>query len=169
MRSGDSRDQPELLANLHGLRPSPCAQLVEQAAGVRLHRIFAHEDPLGDFAIAQAVRDELEDLQLTPRDAQRFEPLDVEDEGGGCGDGDLPHDDGFLRARQRQTEANAERILRLIETGELMVKPLCSHVNAPADLNDAYQGLLHRKDEYVGVVLDWEANTPPLPDWSRAN
>jgi len=31
----------------------------------------------------------------------------------------------------------------------------------PADLDAAYQGLLHRKDDYVGVVLDWENNPPP--------
>jgi 2-desacetyl-2-hydroxyethyl bacteriochlorophyllide A dehydrogenase len=62
------------------------------------------------------------------------------------------------------TEANAEVILRMIADGRLHVKPLCSHVLPPAQLNDAYQGLLHRKDEYVGVVLDWENYPPPAPD-----
>lgn len=65
------------------------------------------------------------------------------------------------------TESNAELILRLIQDEKLKVGPLCSHVIAPADLNDAYQGLLHRKDEYVGVVLDWQHNALPKPDWKR--
>lgn len=65
------------------------------------------------------------------------------------------------------TESNAELILGLIASGDLRVKPLCSHVVAPGDLNEAYQGLLHRKDEYVGVVLDWENNPAPTADWKR--
>jgi 2-desacetyl-2-hydroxyethyl bacteriochlorophyllide A dehydrogenase len=65
------------------------------------------------------------------------------------------------------TEANAELIFRLIEAGDLKVAPLCSHVLAPEELNEAYQGLLHRKEEYVGVVLDWENHPAPAVDWAR--
>jgi len=59
------------------------------------------------------------------------------------------------------TERNAELIFQLLCDGKLQVKPLLSHVLPPAKLNDAYQGLLHQKDAYLGVVLDWENN--PLP------
>lgn len=59
------------------------------------------------------------------------------------------------------TEANAEIILRMICDSSLIVKPLISHVLPPAELNTAYQGLLHDKDRYLGVILDWEHNPAP--------
>lgn len=59
------------------------------------------------------------------------------------------------------TEANTELIFKMLRDGALKVKPLLSHLIAPAKLNDAYQGLLHSKDSYLGVVLDWENNPPP--------
>jgi hypothetical protein len=49
----------------------------------------------------------------------------------------------------------------MIKDGALQVTPLRSHVLPPADLGTAYEGLLHRKDAYLGVVLDWEND--PLP------
>lgn len=52
-------------------------------------------------------------------------------------------------------EGNAERILELIRADRLKVAPLLSHVVPAQELDSAYQGLLHRKDEYLGVVLDW--------------
>jgi 2-desacetyl-2-hydroxyethyl bacteriochlorophyllide A dehydrogenase len=52
-------------------------------------------------------------------------------------------------------EGNAERILELIGSGRLIVRPLLSHLISPHDLDEAYRGLLNRKDEYLGVVLDW--------------
>ncbi len=63
------------------------------------------------------------------------------------------------------TESNAELILRLIESGQLQVAPLLSHVIAPSDLDSAYQGLLHRKDEYLGVVVDWENYPAPTANY----
>jgi len=62
------------------------------------------------------------------------------------------------------TEANAELILRMLTEGRLQIGPLCSHVLPPAELNTAYQGLLHQKDAYVGVVLDWENHPAPPVD-----
>lgn len=59
------------------------------------------------------------------------------------------------------TEANTELIFKMLEDGSLQVKPLLSHLLPPARLDDAYQGLLHSKDSYLGVVLDWENNPPP--------
>ena len=58
-------------------------------------------------------------------------------------------------------EANTELIFRMIESGALIVDPLRSHVLAPSRLDSAYQGLLNRKNEYMGVVIDWENNPPP--------
>ena len=65
------------------------------------------------------------------------------------------------------TESNAELILRLIESGRLKVRPLLSHTIPPSDLDSAYQGLLHHKDEYLGVVVDWENNAAPDVDFRR--
>jgi len=72
-----------------------------------------------------------------------------------------------LQSPGHSTESNAELILRLIEAGELRVRPLLTHVVAPSELDSAYQGLLHRKDDYLGVVVDWENHPAPAPDWSR--
>src|SRR5215216_1776525 len=63
------RDQAELLPDLHGLRPSLRRELVEQAARVSLHRVFAHEQLLGNLAVAQSGGDQLEDLELAGRDS----------------------------------------------------------------------------------------------------
>ncbi len=63
------------------------------------------------------------------------------------------------------TESNAELLFQLLQNGDLNIGGLCSHVVAPADLNEAYQGLLHKKDQYTGVVLDWENN--PVPAVTR--
>jgi 2-desacetyl-2-hydroxyethyl bacteriochlorophyllide A dehydrogenase len=60
------------------------------------------------------------------------------------------------------TEANAELILQMMVDGKLTVKPLISHVLPPAELNTAYQGLLHDKDNYLGVVIDWTFGAPPV-------
>jgi 2-desacetyl-2-hydroxyethyl bacteriochlorophyllide A dehydrogenase len=62
------------------------------------------------------------------------------------------------------TEGNAELILRMLASGALKVEALCTHVLPPAQLNEAYQGLLHEKDVYMGVVLDWENQPAPEPD-----
>lgn len=59
------------------------------------------------------------------------------------------------------TEANAELILRMIEDNSIKVTPLVSHVLPPAELDRAYQGLLHEKDVYLGVILDWENHPAP--------
>jgi hypothetical protein len=40
---GSSRDQPGGLADLYGLGAPFCAELIEEAAGMGLHRVFAEE------------------------------------------------------------------------------------------------------------------------------
>ncbi|MBD3243866.1 MAG: zinc-binding dehydrogenase [Chitinivibrionales bacterium] len=48
-----------------------------------------------------------------------------------------------------------ETTFDLIRTGKLKVRELISHVIAPAEVPRAYDGLLNRRDEYTGVVIDW--------------
>ncbi len=50
---------------------------------------------------------------------------------------------------------NYTTILRWIMAGRLKVDPLRSHVLTPDRCQEAYSGLTHRKDEYLGVVFDW--------------
>ena len=40
--------------------------------------------------------------------------------------------------------------------GRLQVKPMITHVLPPTEIKTAYEGLLHKKEEYVGVVLNWK-------------
>jgi threonine dehydrogenase-like Zn-dependent dehydrogenase len=50
---------------------------------------------------------------------------------------------------------NYEQILRWILDEQLVVEPLISHVMSPRDCQQAYDGLLNRKDEYLGAIFDW--------------
>jgi 2-desacetyl-2-hydroxyethyl bacteriochlorophyllide A dehydrogenase len=53
-------------------------------------------------------------------------------------------------------ERNARIILDLILQERLVVKPLHSHTIAPEEIQSAYDGLLNRPNEYIGVVIDWK-------------
>ncbi len=50
---------------------------------------------------------------------------------------------------------NNRQILGWIASGRLIVDPLISHVLQPEEAQSAYDGLLNRKDEYLGVLFDW--------------
>jgi len=48
-----------------------------------------------------------------------------------------------------------EAIMAWLADGRLKIDPLISHVLRPTEIQTAYEGLLNKKDEYIGVVLDW--------------
>jgi 2-desacetyl-2-hydroxyethyl bacteriochlorophyllide A dehydrogenase len=48
-------------------------------------------------------------------------------------------------------------LLDLIGRGKLRVKELVSHVMAPENFKQAYDGLLNKKEEFMAVVIDWES------------
>ncbi|MBI3971775.1 MAG: zinc-binding alcohol dehydrogenase [Chloroflexi bacterium] len=50
---------------------------------------------------------------------------------------------------------NYRQLLGWIADGRLIVDPLRTHVLPPERCQEAYYGLAHHKDEYVGVVFDW--------------
>lgn len=50
---------------------------------------------------------------------------------------------------------NAEIIFEWIRSERLRVRPLISHIILPQQAASAYEGLLHRKDDYQGVLFDW--------------
>lgn len=46
-------------------------------------------------------------------------------------------------------------LLGAMATNRLPMKGMVSHVISPSDLGKAYEGLLHKKEEYLGVFLRW--------------
>jgi 2-desacetyl-2-hydroxyethyl bacteriochlorophyllide A dehydrogenase len=52
-------------------------------------------------------------------------------------------------------ESNLRTLIDLVHRGHLKLEPLISHLIQPAGLPAAYQGLLHDKGNYLGVVVDW--------------
>ena len=51
--------------------------------------------------------------------------------------------------------ANIETGLGWLQDGRLQVEPLITHRLAPREIQHAYESLLTRKDEYLGVILRW--------------
>ena len=49
-----------------------------------------------------------------------------------------------------------DALLGWLADGRLKVKPMITHVLPPKEIKAAYDGLLHKKEEYVGVVLRWK-------------
>lgn len=47
-------------------------------------------------------------------------------------------------------------LLAALASGRLSLNGLITHRLAPAELGSAYEGLLEKKDEYLGVVLRWQ-------------
>jgi threonine dehydrogenase-like Zn-dependent dehydrogenase len=50
---------------------------------------------------------------------------------------------------------NSEIVFRLIQSGQLVIDPLISHILKPEQAPEAYEGLKYKKDEYNGVLFDW--------------
>jgi 2-desacetyl-2-hydroxyethyl bacteriochlorophyllide A dehydrogenase len=48
-----------------------------------------------------------------------------------------------------------EMIFDWLRRGELQIEPLISHRLQPAQVKEAYEGLLHQPDLYTGVLFDW--------------
>ena len=47
-------------------------------------------------------------------------------------------------------------IFQWVSDGRLQLKPMITHTLPPAEIKMAYDGLLHQKEEYVGVILRWK-------------
>lgn len=52
-------------------------------------------------------------------------------------------------------ERNTQIVYNLFKEGKLKAKELLTHVINPADAKSAYDGLVDKKDEYLGVIMDW--------------
>src|ERR1041385_6775549 len=100
------RDESHFFSDLYCLSAAPGAEFVEEAARVSLDCVFADEEFVGDLAVAETLRDQLENFQLAPRDTEIFLSLLVESER-------LRHrnfldDENFLLLRQLQPEPDPE-------------------------------------------------------------
>jgi 2-desacetyl-2-hydroxyethyl bacteriochlorophyllide A dehydrogenase len=56
---------------------------------------------------------------------------------------------------KHSSQQNVETIYDLIARDKLKIRPLISHRLPAEKIKEAYDGLLNKKDEYFGVVLDW--------------
>ncbi len=52
-------------------------------------------------------------------------------------------------------ESNTRYVWELIRRGRLKVRKLITHVLKPEGFREAYEGLLNKKNEYLGVIIDW--------------
>ena len=52
--------------------------------------------------------------------------------------------------------ANVQTGLGWLQDGRLQVEPLITHRLPAAEIQHAYESLLTRKDEYLGVILNWQ-------------
>lgn len=53
--------------------------------------------------------------------------------------------------------ANVATGLEWLADGRLNVAPLMTHRISPERIQEAYEGLLHHQDEYLGVIIRWDA------------
>lgn len=60
----------------------------------------------------------------------------------------------MLRHRH-SVDANATYASELITDGNIHIEPMITHRIPPDAIQDAYQGLLYSRHEYLGVVIDW--------------
>lgn len=74
-----------LLAKLHCLGTTAGAWLIEQAAGMRVDRVLAHKEALGDFAVAHSSGHEAKDLEFARSDSQFADSLPVRCKPCSCG------------------------------------------------------------------------------------
>lgn len=103
-----SGEEPHLFRAPNDLGPAPGVQLVEQAAGMGLHGVLAHEELFRNLAVAQPRGDETQNLELARRDAQLLSPRAVDDERrGGC-DRNFFHDYTLRAPGQLGAEPDAE-------------------------------------------------------------
>src|SRR6185369_5422057 len=102
------RDESHFFSDLYCLSAAPRAEFVEEAARVSLDCVFADEEFVGDLAVTETLRDQLEDFKLAPRDAEIFQALLVERERLNRGHRNFFDDENFFLLRQLQSQPDPE-------------------------------------------------------------
>ncbi len=108
LRMTSSRKQAELLAELHGLRPSFRSYFAKNTAGMGLDRVLADVKLRGDLAVARALGDQFQDLELAARDAKILSFSIVRDGWSSRRNRDFLHNDALPSSSQLQTEPDAK-------------------------------------------------------------
>lgn len=62
-----------------------------------------------------------------------------------------------VAGEEQSIQSNLQMIIEHIQEERLIVEPLVTHVITPDQLQDAYMGLLEKKESYLGVIIDWSA------------
>lgn len=52
-------------------------------------------------------------------------------------------------------ESLVKQVLAHIAAREVIITPLITHEIAPYEIQEAYEGLLHDKEHYLGIIIDW--------------
>ncbi len=60
-----------------------------------------------------------------------------------------------VAGEEQSIQSNLQMIIEHIQEDRLIVEPLVTHVITPDQLQDAYMGLLEKKESYLGVIIDW--------------
>ena len=60
-----------------------------------------------------------------------------------------------VAGEEQSIQSNLHMIIEHIQEDRLIVEPLVTHVLSPDQLQDAYMGLLEKKESYLGVIIDW--------------
>jgi len=103
------RDESHFFSDLYGLSAAARAEFVEETARVGFDSVFTDEEFVGDLAVAETLCDQLEDLELTFRNAEILEALLIQGEGWcDCGHGDFFNNDDLRLFGQLQSEPDAE-------------------------------------------------------------
>jgi len=61
-----------------------------------------------------------------------------------------------MEGSKHSIERNTRVAFQLISEERLKVKDLITHVIKPENIKEAYEGLLNKKDEFLGVIIDWK-------------
>src|SRR4051812_35111058 len=100
-----SGDDSGVLRQLNCLSPALRSEFGEEIRRMRLHGVLTDRQFLGDLTIAESLRDELEDLELTRRQSEPFDAGGIDRERPR----DLHFDDDLLLLRELEAEPDAER------------------------------------------------------------
>jgi len=61
-----------------------------------------------------------------------------------------------VEGSKHSIERNTQIAMQLICERKLKVRELITHIIKPENIKEAYEGLLNKKDEFLGVIIDWK-------------
>ena len=52
-------------------------------------------------------------------------------------------------------ESMIEELISLVNNKKMNVLPMITHIVHPGQFKEAYEGLIHKQDTYLGVIIEW--------------